>query len=189
MHGLINRCIEAFICSNYDRDTWNQVVTKVGIKADSFLTWNEVSDNITYSIVITSTKILEKSINEFLEDMGSWLTRQEKIRRLLRFSGSSFEEFTESLGELPDRIRLIIPSLDVPDLETELLATKLYQITTSKREPGLLRVIAGILRGMADDYGTLAIITVKRDRIKVAVAISNYVGKRHFALSPLHGDT
>uniref|UniRef100_UPI00178CF48A heme NO-binding domain-containing protein n=1 Tax=Paracoccus sp. TRP TaxID=412597 RepID=UPI00178CF48A len=98
MHGLINRCIEAFIRSNYDRDTWNQVVTKVGIKADSFLTWNEVSDNITYSIVITSAKILEKSVNEFLEDMGSWLTRQEKIRRLLRFSGSSFEEFTESLG-------------------------------------------------------------------------------------------
>jgi len=97
MHGLVNRCIELFMRGTYGPGLWEKVTREVGVDPEGFLTWNAGPDKVTYSIVIASARLLDKSVGEYLEDIGAWLTRQEDIRRLLRFSGSTFEEFVESL--------------------------------------------------------------------------------------------
>jgi hypothetical protein len=40
----------------------------------------------------------------------------EPLRRLLRFGGGTFEEFLVSLEELPDRARLAMPELEMPEI-------------------------------------------------------------------------
>lgn len=183
MHGLVNRCIELFMRGTYGPGLWEKVTREVGVDPEGFLTWSAGPDKVTYSIVIASARLLDKSVGEFLEDIGAWLTRQEDIRRLLRFSGSTFEEFVESLRELPGRIRLVIPDFQLPALAVTSPTAGRYHIAASAHQPGLLRVVAGMLRGMADDYGALAIISVMRDCIDIDVALSDYSGKRRFVLS------
>ncbi|MEG4645638.1 heme-NO-binding protein [Paracoccus pantotrophus] len=184
MHALVNRCIEAFLRNSYGSTTWQQVAAEVDVHPDGFLTWGSSPDSVTRSIVIASARRLDKSVGELLEDVGSWLSRQEQIRRLLRFGGSNFQEFVESLRELPGRIQLVIPDLAFPGFAVLSDAPGHYRIIARPHQPGLMRVLAGMLRVMADDYGALAVISVVRNRIDIDVVLPDYSSKRGFELSP-----
>ncbi|WJS85755.1 heme NO-binding domain-containing protein [Paracoccus sp. TOH] len=182
MHGLVNRSVEAFTRATYGDDLWTRVLLRTKADPNIFLTWNETPNRVTYSLVIAAAMLVGKSRNEYLEDIGSWLTRQEQIRRLLRFSGESYGDFLESLQDLPNRIRLVIPELLIPDLRVAIDHADCYRISASDHQPGFLSIIAGVLRGMADDYGALAIILASNAGIAARVAQSEYSMKRHFSL-------
>ncbi|WP_199261327.1 heme NO-binding domain-containing protein [Paracoccus binzhouensis] len=184
MHGLVNRSVEAFTRATYGEDLWKRVLLRTRADPNIFLTWSDCPNRVTYSLVVAAARLVGKSMNEYLEDIGSWLTRQEQIRRLLRFSGGNYRDFLESLQDLPDRIRLVIPDLLMPDLCVVLDSADCYRIAASHHQPGFLQIIAGVLRGMADDYGSLAIIFASRNRITARVAQSEYAMKRHFSLDP-----
>lgn len=184
MHGLVNRCIEAFLRNTYGSATWQQVAAEADVHPDGFLTWESSPDSITHAIVLASARRLDKSVGELLEDVGAWLSRQEQIRRLLRFGGANFQEFVESLRELPGRIHLVIPDLEFPGFTVLSDAPGRYRIIAEPHQPGLMRVLAGMLRVMADDYGSLAVISVVRDRIDMDVVLPDYSSKRGFELSP-----
>ncbi|KRW94480.1 heme NO-binding domain-containing protein [Paracoccus sp. MKU1] len=185
MHGLVNRCIEAFLRSTYGSATWQKIAAEVDVHPDGFLTWSASPDSVTHAIVIASARRFDKSLGELLEDIGAWLSRQEQIRRLLRFGGANFEEFVESLRELPGRIKLVIPDLEFPGFVVLADAPGNYRIIADPHQPGLMRVLAGMLRVMADDYGSLVIISVVRDCIAIEIVLPDYSGKRRFDLSPI----
>ena len=58
-----------------------------------------------------------------------------------------------------------------------------YEIYVSHRPRGWIWAIAGMLRGMADDYGTLALIAVAGNRITLRVVLEEHAAGRPFALS------
>ncbi|RDW13663.1 heme NO-binding domain-containing protein [Paracoccus thiocyanatus] len=187
MHGLVNRCLEAFLRSSYGNATWQKIAAQVDIHPDGFLTWEPSPDRVTHAMVIAAARRLGKSVGELLEDVGAWLSCQEQIRRLLRFGGSNFPEFVESLRELPGRVELVIPDLAFPGFAVLSQDAGRYRIHADAHAPGLMRVLAGMLRVMADDYGALAVISVVRNRIDIEVVLPDYSDKRGFELSPAGG--
>ncbi len=184
MHGLVNRSIEGFLRSAYGPEVWQAVANTAGVDPEGFLTWTPAADEVTTAMLRATAQRLRKSAGECLEDIGAWLTRQEEIRRLLRFSGSDYPEFLESLRELPGRIALVIPDMVIPALTVTCESEGSYVIYPNWRMPGFLRVTAGVIRGMADDYGALALISVQAGRITIDVALNDFAAQRCFSLAP-----
>lgn len=184
MHGLVNRSIEGFVRSCYGPETWDRIAHAAGVDPEAFLTWSPTTDKVTGAVLAAAARDLGKSGAECLEDIGAWLTRQQEIRRLLRFSGADYEEFLESLGELPTRIALVIPDMDVPPLTVTRDSDGAYCIRPRTHRPGLMRVTAGIIRGMADDYGALALIAARGGRVTVDVALHDFTDQPRFNLAP-----
>lgn len=189
MHGLVNRSIEGFLRSSYGAEVWDSVARNAGVEPEGFLTWTPTSDEVTIAVLRATAIQLRKSVGECLEDIGAWLTRQEEIRRLLRFSGSDYSEFLESLHEMPGRIALVIPDMMIPGLTVTCEGEGSYEIRPAWRWPGFLRVTAGVIRGMADDYGALALISVQGGCILVTVALNDFAAQRCFSLAPDAQDT
>lgn len=189
MHGLVNRSIEGFLRASYGPEIWQSVARTAGVDPEGFLTWSPTDDEVTIAMLRATAQKLRKSVGECLEDIGAWMTRQEEIRRLLRFSGSDYTEFLESLRELPARIALVIPDMEIPGLSVTGDGDGSYVIRPGSRLPGFLRVTAGVIRGMADDYGALALISVQPGQIAVEVALNDFAMQRCFSLAPDAQDT
>ena len=77
---------------------------------------------------------------------------------MLRFGGEDFVEFLHSLDDLPDRARLAVADLDLPQLELREHASDRFSLTVSARIDGFGHVMIGMLRTLADDYGALVLL-------------------------------
>ncbi|MCU0912833.1 MAG: heme NO-binding domain-containing protein [Rhodobacteraceae bacterium] len=130
-----------------------------------------------------------------LEDLGTYLVRHpntEAIRRLLRFGGETFAEFLHSLDDLPDRVGLAVPDLRLPSIEVRDLGPGQVLLSTGPGLPGYGQVLAGVLRAMADDYGSLALVVLLdcaggAARLSVTVADAAFAEGRRFVLSAAAG--
>lgn len=144
------------------------------LRPRGFFLLQSSSDSITATLVDEASKVLKKPSGELVEDLGGWLTRREPIRRLLRFSGRDFSEFVEMLGDFPNRVVMIIPSLKAPRIVVTMRSAQHYEVVVDSDTDIWPVLLAGILRGMADDYGALAVITVTRQGLNVDVAMTGF---------------
>lgn len=126
---------------------------------------------------------LGKPLDELVEDLGAWLVRQNEIWRLLRFCGSDFLDFLLRLDELPERIRLVISDRAIPDIALSRGADGEVWVALENGSPQWPALLTGILRAMADDYGTLCVITRSEDAIRVDVSELAFAEARTFRLS------
>ncbi len=81
--------------------------------------------------------------------------RHQALRRLLRFGGSSFVEFLQSLEELPDRARLALQEVAFPRIDVAEIGPAHYRLHFDCQVPAIFPVALGAVRAMADDYGAL----------------------------------
>lgn len=164
MHGLVNRGIQRFVCGRYDTETWLAVTSKAGLEFTDFegmLTYREV---YTPRLLDAMTEVLNRPKGEIMEDMGTFLVSDrsfEPIRRLLRFGGVDFVDFLQSLDDLPDRARLAVSDLHLPQIELQTEDTRSFFLHCDATIEGYGYVLMGVLRAMADDYGTLAFLEHK----------------------------
>lgn len=184
MHNLANRCLEAFLKSAYGNQVWSDIALQAGIGANDFITWKSSADSVTVAVIIAAVKHLKKPPGELLEDIGEWLTQQEQIRRLLRFSGSNFEELVQSLQDISGRINLVVQDLRLAELHVAELSPQHFRITPGDNRRHAMRVLVGVLRGMADDFGTLAVVGCHRSQIEVSIALVQHSQERGFDLVP-----
>ena len=184
MHGLINRSFELFLRDCYGDRTWERVARHSKVDPRGFFLLQSSSDSITATLVDEASKVLKKPSGELVEDLGGWLTRREPIRRLLRFSGRDFSEFVDMLGDFPNRVVMIIPSLKAPRIVVTMRSAQHYEVVVDSDTDIWPVLLAGILRGMADDYGALAVITVTRQGLNVDVAMTGFSLMRPFELVP-----
>jgi hypothetical protein len=110
------------------------------------------------------------------------------VRRLLRFGGATFDDFLISMGDLNDRVALALPDLDLPTISVDLCATDRAVITVENRIHGFANVLQGLLRAMADDYGTLVFIDIgecdeKTSQIVVILIEQNFAQGAEFNLA------
>lgn len=183
MYGMINRSIESFLRFTYGDSCWQDVVRMARVPHPGFFATAGSHDKLTRKVIYAAAHQLKKSPGEVLEDWGAWLVQLESVRRLLRFSGPNFVEFVLSLEELPGRARLILPELPVPELTVTPDETE-FRIGSDRLPPGWIWALAGALRGMADDYGTLALIAVSGNWITLRIALEEHAISRPFELSP-----
>ena len=158
MHGMINRGLQTFVRDNYGPDRWEQVCIDADLPFAHFETMLRYDDTLTDRVLDAMAKMLRKSKNEVLEDFGTFVVsdhRMAAIPRLLRFGGETFEEFLFSLEDVYDRVRIILPQMDVPKMELEPIRPGEYILHFDFLKSGYSAVLPGFLRGMADYYGAL----------------------------------
>ena len=114
------------------------------------------------------------------------------VRRLMRFGGDTFSELLHSLGDLPDRTRLAVSGLDLPGILVREPIPQSFTIQCADNPMGFGHVMVGLLRAMADDYGTLALLEHRGLRdgteiIEVQVVETAFADDRGFSLAAGHG--
>lgn len=184
MQGMINRSLESFLRTTYGDAIWQDILRLARIDQSDFLAMASAHPSDGRRVVRAAARILGKPVGELLEDLGGWLVQLEPIRRLLRFSGTDFVEFVHSLDELPGRARMILPDLPPAGLIVQHTGPQTYSIRLEGVPTGWSWALAGALRGMADDYGTLALIVVSGQSISLSIALEDHATSRPFDLSP-----
>ncbi|WP_435311850.1 heme NO-binding domain-containing protein [Primorskyibacter sedentarius] len=159
MHGLINRTIQCFVRDTYGPQAWDRIALRAGTGITSFESMLVYEDEVTSIFLNACSADLNKPLDGLLEDIGTYLVSHpntESLRRLLRFGGGDFVEFLQSLDDLPERARLAVSDLELPELELHEYGAVDYRLVCRSPMPGFGHVLVGVLRTMADDYGTLA---------------------------------
>ncbi|WP_204115902.1 heme NO-binding domain-containing protein [Shimia biformata] len=161
MHGLVNRSIQGFVQDNFGRARWVEIAHLAGLEFVEFETMLHYPDRMTLQVIDAITRTFGTPYDTVLEDVGTYLVANPKVqavRRLLRFGGADFVEFLHSLDELPERARLAVDDLDPPRLELREHSCNMFSLRVDSRYPGCGHVLVGMLRAMADDYGTLVLL-------------------------------
>lgn len=190
MHGLVNRSIQHFVCDTQGWSQWERICEVAGTGFTEFEAMMRYDRSYTPDLVQAMIEVLGRPRAEILEDLGTYLVTNPDfpaIRRLLRFSGVTFTDFLHALDDLPDRVRLAIPDLSLPDLTLTPSGRDHYLLTCQSDLEGFGFVLLGLLRAMADDYGTLAVLDhVGRARgvetLDVQLIEADYAEARHFEL-------
>lgn len=193
MHGSINRAIEMFVRDSYGPQAWRDVTVRLGLDVPGFEAMLDYPDDVTRRLVSDLSETMGKSSSEVFEDIGTYLVSHptaEPVRRLLRFSGADFGEFLDSLDELPARARLVIPSLNLPQIELDDQNPHEVRVRVQHSADSPVafgHVLMGLLRAIADDYGTLVILDYNGtddgyERIDVRLLEAAHSEGREFAL-------
>jgi hypothetical protein len=161
MHGLINRSIQCFLRDTYGADFWAEIVLESRLGFDNFEAMLTYDPRLTEAVLNAAAELLRRPRDSILEDYGTYLVSHpnlEALRRLLRFGGGSFVEFLQSLEDMRGRGQLALPDLDLPDLVLVEEHPDQYQLHCHGSTQGVGHVMMGLLRAMADDYGTLVLL-------------------------------
>jgi Haem-NO-binding len=161
MHGLINRTIQSFVRDTRSEALWLEVAKAAELGFDDFEAMLSYDPALTKRALGAVACKLGLPQDALLEDMGTYLVSHkntEAVRRLLRFGGVDFVEFLHSLDDLPDRARLAVDDLILPQLELRERSAERFTLQVSARQRGFGAVMMGVLRAMADDYGALVLL-------------------------------
>ncbi|KIC42112.1 heme NO-binding protein [Ruegeria sp. ANG-R] len=190
MHGLINRAIQSFVCATYGRQCWLRATQAAALGFDEFEAMLIYDADLSTRVLEALCAELNRPRSEFLEDLGTYLVshpNMEDLRRLMRFGGVTYVEFLHSLDDLSDRVRLAVSDLKLPDLELQEHSPAEYRLHCSAGLPGYSSVMTGVLRAMADDYGSLVILSNEGRQseaavISITLVESAFAEGRHFDL-------
>lgn len=191
MHGLIFRTVEAFVTDGYGPEAWTKAIAQSGLDVTSFEAMLQYDASWFTRLLDGCAQVLDRSQWVILEDIGTYLiTRQHhaSIRRLMRFGGDTFSELLHSLDDLPDRTRLAVTDLDLPRITVRETFPLYFTLNCRGHPMGFGYVLVGLLRAMADDYGTLAVVDhcgVQGDTevISVRVVETAFARDRGFSLT------
>jgi hypothetical protein len=190
MHGLTNRAIQCFVIDRYGPEKWAECAHVADIGFSDFESMLIYDDELTTQILDAASAVLNRPRFELMEDLGTYLVSHpntESLRRLLRFGGVTFVEFLHSLNELPDRARLAVSDLDLPELDLRDQAATEFSLTCKSSIAGAGHVFIGILRTMADDYGALVIlehlgVSKGGETISISLVVTEFSEGRRFDL-------
>ena len=184
MHGLINRSLQCFLRDTYGASCWAAVAEAAALDPAGFEAMLRYDDAVTEAVLDAAASRLGKPRAALLEDWGMFLASLEPLRRLLRFGGVGYVDFLHSLDELPERARLAVPDLDMPDLTLSPRGADRFALACRAGKPGFAAVFAGILRAMADDYGALVLIDPgPGEEVQIELLQTRYSAGRGFDLA------
>lgn len=182
MHGFIIRGIELFLRARHGDAVWAVVSLQAGIDRRGTIMMRNYSTEVAQTILRTASEHLHMNRAELLEDIGGWVPLLDAVRRIMRFSGSCFGDFVLSLDDLHDRGRVVLPGLDLPRIATRQTGPRQYLLTIAAESADWSPVLAGFLRGMADDYGVLAIVDGGDGGLLVSIADDEFAEGSRFSL-------
>ena len=190
MHGLVNCAIQAFATNSYGREVWEEVTRRANLEFFDFETMLSYDDAVTPRVLDALSATLNRARNDVMEDIGTYLVSHpntESLRRLLRFGGVDFVEFLHSLDDLSDRVKLAVSDLSLPEVELSEHSAEDFTLTCRVGPKGYGRVMTGVLRSMADDYGVLAILHCEDtsegyEAISISLIETDFAEGRQFAL-------
>ena len=133
------------------------------------------------TLIAELARRLSRSEGDLAEDIGAWVARIPTIRRLLRFAAPDFAGFMTVLPEMGDRITMVVRGFELPRIRVRAAA---HGWCVAIEGDGVWpHVLSGILHAMADDYGVLAVISVRPEGLSVSVPLTDFSEGRPFSLS------
>ncbi|WP_298261008.1 heme NO-binding domain-containing protein [uncultured Litoreibacter sp.] len=165
MYGLVHRALQCFAQDIYGEDIWEKVVVEAELPFHEYEAMLPYPDHHLDDALTSLSNLLERSPAQVAEDVGTYLVtheRMETVRRLLRFGGTTYVEFILSLEDVHDRVKLALPDLELPRFEVEVHSETSFSVVLDWSRQGFGEVLLGVLRAMADDYGTLVMLEVGR---------------------------
>ena len=196
MHGLVNRSLQCFLQDSHGLSCWQAVAQAAGVAEAGIEALLPCDPAVTNALLDAAAACTGDSRDGLLEDLGIYLVshpRMAAVRRLLRFGGVGFADFARSLEDLPGRVRLAVPDLVLPAITVAETAPGQFRLRIAPGLAGLGAVLTGVLRAMADDYGTLALIERDDDTkqgvlIRIDLLDTGFAQARAFALAGPSGD-
>lgn len=161
MLGLINRSLQFFLSDTYGMPLWEAVAKEAEVGTSGFESMLSYDDKITDRVIDAASAALHRPRESLMEDLGTYLVSHDSlvtVRRLLRFSGVNFCDFLNSVEELPERGRLVLPELELPDMDLSDLGGGHFRLRCASSLVGAGHIVMGLLRAMADDYGALVLL-------------------------------
>lgn len=195
MHGLINRTIQCFVSDTRGPELWREIAAAAELGFEDFEAMLSYEAELTTRVLAEVSRALGLPQEAVLEDIGTYLVSHkntEAVRRLLRFGGVDFVEFLHSLDDLPDRARLAVDDLNLPQLEVCELTAEHFSLTVRAKTSGYGAVLMGVLRTMADDYGALVLLDYEVraagvEQIDIQVIEAAFAAGRGFELGARAG--
>ena len=190
MHGLINKAIQVFLQDSYGPDLWSEVLQRADPGVSGFEAMLRYDDAVTERLVTAAALALDRPPATVLEDLGTYLVSHPHmagLRRLLRFAGVGYEDFLTSLDDLPDRARLAVLDLDLPQMALRQVSPGLFTLSCRGGPKGFAWVMVGVLRAMADDYGALVTLERRGDTIEIRLVERDFCEGRAFDLGARTG--
>lgn len=190
MHGLIYRTLQVFVQDSYGPQPWLDIAALAGLDPPEFEAMLSYDPDLADVLMDAATQVLHIPRDMLLEDVGTYLVSHpncEGLRRLLRFGGVDFIDFLHSLEDLPDRARLAVPDLFLPDLELQDQGQGSFLLRLTGGFEGFGHVMVGLLRAIADDYGALALLDFtgrsgSTETVQIALVETDYAEGRAFDL-------
>lgn len=195
MHALINKALQSYVSACHGQQAWKQVAVCAGVPSDPLDIMLQHPADQTDVILRAMENVLNRDRVALLEDLGTFLASNpicENLRRLLRFGGQNFMEFSLSLPDMPARVRLAVPDMPMPRLRIERVANPVdvqahLRLICYAADPSWGHVLLGLIRAMADDYGALALFkhTTKDAQcslIDIEIVESGFATPRQFNL-------
>ncbi|MFI0397005.1 heme NO-binding protein [Paracoccus jiaweipingae] len=176
MISFLSRSVEAFLRHTYGRtfaEGTGAAPDRQAIDGDAM--------GFVLPLLQAAGAQLHKPVEELTEDWAAWLARHEAVRRLLRFSGAEFRDFIAALGELPGRVRMVLPANAPPRVRVVPQGEGPQQLVVEGADIWA-HFLAGMVRAMADDYGSLALVSVEGSTVMVDVSLDRFVSGRGFDL-------
>ena len=173
MYGLLLRSLQGYLRATFGVAVWARVLRSAGLPPDGFEPMLPYDAAILAQVLTAAEAALDRPVESLLEDLGTFLVADpghQALRRLLRFGGGNFAEFLMSLEELPDRARLAMPDLVLPQIRLTETGPGLYRMALAQSLPALFPIMLGALRAMADDYGALVLIDSEPSGVGTASA-------------------
>ncbi|WP_145104008.1 heme NO-binding domain-containing protein [Cereibacter sediminicola] len=191
MHGLVNRALECFLRDTYSPALWAEVAHGARLGFGSFEPMLIYDLSQTEAVILSAAARLDRPRETLLEDVGTYLVSHpttERLRRLLRFGGVTFGDFLHSLDDLPDRARLALPELELPDLRLTATGPHRFRLVCASPIAGMGHVMLGLLRAMADDYGVLVLLehrgqSAEGEVVSIALLDAAFAAGRPFDLA------
>ena len=187
MHGLVNRTLQNFLQDTYGNGVWWRVADLSGVAPAGFEAMLHYPEETTERLLAAAETVLEEPRPAVLEDVGTYLVsnpRTERFRRLLRLTGADLTEFIAAIEDLPGRVRLAVADLTLPPLMLEEHGRSDFTLTCGPGIPGLIHVLTGLLRAMADDYGALVLLTGRGPcKVDIQVLDQTFASGRAFDLA------
>lgn len=191
MHGLINRSLQCFLRDTYGQSAWVAIARDACLGFDSFEAMLTYDPTLTDAVIDAAARYLDRPRDTVLEDVGTYLVSHpnvDALRRLLRFSGVTFVDFLNSVEDLPDRGRMAVPDLDLPNFSLSEAGNDQFLLTCRAPIQGSGHVMLGLLRAMADDYGALVVLDHLGGRdgsevVSIHILEQSFAVGRHFELA------
>jgi len=195
MHGLVCCAIQGFLQETYGARLWRDVRSGAGLAFESFEPMLRYKSEMAERLLASACARLDKPVAALLEDVGTWIVTHSSdgaVRRLLRFGGADFREFLLSLDELPGRIQMTIPDIDVPQFHLNELDGARVELVLSWNEVNLSAFILGAIRAISDDYGALVLMEARdvgalETIIQIELLDNSFAQARDFTIGGVPG--
>ena len=157
MYGLIYTALREMVREHHGEKTWDAIVAKAGVPANSLLSMRSHDDETTLALMGTASSVLALPLDTCLKAFGEyWITSfaAREYGTLLARTGDSPLEFLQNLDDLHDRLSTSFTDFEMPSFRVEINDATTAVVRYSSNQEGLTAFVVGILQGLGKRFGT-----------------------------------